>query len=65
LYACTLEADTGFSLGLLPNVDFEMAGPLAFRPLLRLQDVLGPVECAACASSGICRNYWESSEAPC
>jgi hypothetical protein len=61
LYACTLEAETGFSLGLTANVDFDLAQPPRFTPLLRLQDVVGPMECGACASGAVCRNYWETT----
>ena len=61
LYVCTLEAETGFSLGLASNTDFDLAKPADLQPLLRLQDVLGPLECAANTSGSICRNYWEST----
>ncbi|HEX2871505.1 MAG TPA: MYXO-CTERM sorting domain-containing protein [Polyangiaceae bacterium] len=61
LYVCTLEADTGFSLGLATDTDFDLDGPANLQPLLRLQDVLGPLECPACTSGSICRNYWEST----
>ncbi len=61
LYACTLEAETGFSLGLTTNTDFDLAAPAELTPLLRLKDVVGPLECPACSSGSICRNYWQSS----
>ena len=61
LYACTLETQTGFSLGLTTNTDFDLAAPAELTPLLRLQDVVGPLECPACSSGSICRNYWQSS----
>ena len=61
LYVCTLEADTGFSLGFTPNTDFDLAKPADLQPVLRLRDVLGPLDCAADTSGSICRNYWEST----
>jgi hypothetical protein len=61
LYVCTLEADTGFSLGLIRSIDFELARPVKPSPLLRLRDVVGPVPCPACTSSAVCANYWEST----
>ena len=61
LYVCTLEAEAGFSLGLATNADFDLAKPADLQPLLRLQDVLGALDCAADTSSSICRNYWEST----
>jgi hypothetical protein len=61
LYACTLEAETGFSLGLTTTTDFDLATPAKLTPLLRLKDVVGPLQCPACSSGSICRNYWQSS----
>jgi hypothetical protein len=61
LYACTLEAETGFSLALAANSDFDLATPADFTALLRLQDVAGPLACPACSSGGICKNYWQST----
>ncbi len=61
LYACTLEAETGFSLGRTANVDFDLDTPAEFESLLRLQDVQGPLECPACSSGAVCRNYWETT----
>ncbi len=61
LYACTLEADTGFSLGLTTNTDFDLVAPAELTPLLRLKDVVGPLDCPACTSGSVCRNYWQSS----
>lgn len=61
LYVCSLEAETGFSLGFTPNADFDLQAPANLQPLLRLQDVLGPLDCAANTSGAICRNYWEST----
>jgi MYXO-CTERM domain-containing protein len=61
LYACTLESGTGFSLGLMAGSDFDLASTAAFTKLLRLADVVGPLECPACSSGAICRNYWESA----
>lgn len=61
LYVCTLEADTGFSLGLVTDTEFDLGAPADLQPLLRLQDVLGPLQCGACTSGSICRNYWEST----
>ena len=60
LYACTLEAETGYSLGLATDTDFDAAAP-SFKPLLSLKDVAGPVECPACSRSSICQNYWQSA----
>lgn len=61
LYVCTLEADTGFSLGLARQTEFDLDAPADLQPLLRLQDVRGPLECGACTSGSICRSYWEST----
>lgn len=61
LYACTLEAETGFSLGVTANVDFDLEAPADFQSLLRLADVLGPLECPTCSSGAVCRNYWETT----
>jgi len=58
IYACTLEADTGFSLGLITETDFDLSQPAELEPLLRLDDVAGPIECEACATGDICRDYW-------
>lgn len=61
LYGCTLEAETGFSLGLAADTDFDLDTPQVFAPLLRLDDVVGPVECAACSAGSVCPSYWEST----
>jgi len=61
LYACTLEAETGFSLALTPNTDFELQAPPDFTPLLRLKDVAGPLDCPAPSSGSICQSYWQST----
>jgi len=61
LYACTLEIESGFSLGLTADLDFELESPPDFTPLLRLQDVRGPLECPACSSGAVCRTYWEAT----
>jgi hypothetical protein len=58
IYACTLEAHTGFSLGLIRNTDFELGRPAELEPLLRLGDVVGAIECEACSTGAICRDYW-------
>jgi hypothetical protein len=58
LYVCTHEADTGFSLGFSPRVDFDLSSPVTLEPLLRLRDVLGPLECAASQTAAACPNYW-------
>jgi hypothetical protein len=61
LYACTLEADTGFSLGRIASTDFALDSTAELRPLLRLADVVGPLACPACSSGAICGDYWEST----
>jgi hypothetical protein len=61
VYACTMEADTGFSLGLIRDTDFDLASPASFEPLVRLRDVAGPIECEACASGDMCRDYWKAT----
>ncbi|HKY38255.1 MAG TPA: hypothetical protein VJN18_20070 [Polyangiaceae bacterium] len=58
IYACTLEADTGFSLGLFRETDFDLNATAELEALLRLEDVLGPIECEACRTGDICRDYW-------
>jgi MYXO-CTERM domain-containing protein len=61
VYACTLEAETGFSLALAANADFALAKSTAFTPLLRLKDVVGPLDCPAASSGSICKAYWPST----
>lgn len=61
LYGCTLEAETGFSLGLASDTDFDLTTPQVFAPLLRLKDVAGPIECPACSTGRVCLSYWEST----
>jgi MYXO-CTERM domain-containing protein len=58
IYTCTLEADTGFSLGLIAETDFDLSQPAELEPLLRLDEVLGPIECEACQTGDVCRDYW-------
>jgi MYXO-CTERM domain-containing protein len=58
IYVCTLEAHTGFSLGLIAETDFDLSGPAELEPLLRLNDVAGPIECEVCQAGDICRDYW-------
>jgi hypothetical protein len=61
LYACTLEADTGYTLGLATDTDFSVTALPSFKPLLRLKDVAGPVQCPGCSGSRVCQNYWQSA----
>lgn len=58
LYACTLEADTGFSLGLIADTEFDLSQPAEIEPLLSVKDVAGPIECETCQPGDICRDYW-------
>jgi hypothetical protein len=61
LYVCTHERQTGFSLGLIEQTDFDLARPPELRPLLVLADVVGPIECEACSTGAVCPRYWQST----
>ncbi len=61
IYACTHEVHTGFSLGLSATADFSLEAPPRFEPLLRLRNVAGPIECAACTAGASCASYWLST----
>ncbi len=61
IYACTLEAHTGFSLGLIAETDFDLSQPAELEPLLRLADVVGPIACEVCQAGDTCREYWYST----
>jgi hypothetical protein len=61
IYVCTHESQTGFSLGLIEQTDFDLARPPKLRPLLVLADVVGPIECEACSTGAACPNYWQST----
>jgi hypothetical protein len=61
IYVCTHEHQTGFSLGLIEQTDFDLARPPEVEPLLVLADVLGPLECEACSTGAACPRYWQST----
>lgn len=61
LYVCTHERDTGFTVGLAQDTDFDEAAPPSFQPLLALADVAGPLTCGACDTGAVCPSYWEST----
>jgi hypothetical protein len=61
IYACTHEGQTGFSLGLIEQTDFDLARPPELEPLLMLADVIGPIECEACSTGAVCPSYWQST----
>jgi hypothetical protein len=61
IYVCTHESQTGFSLGLIEQTDFDLARPPQLEALLVLADVVGPLECDACSSGAACPSYWQST----
>jgi hypothetical protein len=61
IYVCTHESQTGFSLGLIDQTDFDLDRPPELEPLLLLADVVGPIECEACSSGALCPSYWQSA----
>ena len=61
IYVCTHESQTGFSLGLIEQTDFDVARPPELEPLLVLADVVGPIECEACSTGAACPSYWQST----
>jgi hypothetical protein len=61
IYVCTHESQSGFSLGLIEQTDFDLARPPELEPLLVLADVVGPIECEACSTGAVCASYWQST----
>jgi hypothetical protein len=61
IYVCTHEDQTGVSLGLIEQTDFDLARPPELQPLLVLADVVGPLECEACSTGAVCASYWQST----
>jgi hypothetical protein len=61
IYACMHESETGSSLGLIEQTNFDLTSPPQIEPLLVLADVVGPIECEACSASAVCQNYWQST----
>jgi MYXO-CTERM domain-containing protein len=58
IYLCTHEIDTGYSLGLIDDVTFDLRAPPEVEPLLVLADVRGPIVCPECSSGAVCQAYW-------
>jgi hypothetical protein len=61
LYACTSQGERGFALGIAPSSDFDLGVAEPFAPLLDLREVRGPVECAACTTTGACEESWPTT----
>jgi MYXO-CTERM domain-containing protein len=61
IYACTGQAQLGFTLGLAQPDSLKAQGTSAFSPLLSLKDVKGPLSCTACASGARCADFWQAS----
>ncbi len=60
IYACTAQAQRGFALGFLSNLD-DLAGGAGFKPLLRLPEVRGPLPCCGLPASLLCGPVWPNA----
>jgi photosystem II stability/assembly factor-like uncharacterized protein len=61
IYLCTHESDTGYSLGLIRDIAFDLRAPPRLEPLLVLAEVRGPIECPECSTGAVCQVYWLST----
>lgn len=61
VYVCTDEYATGFALSLFDAASFDVMPAVQVQPLLRVADVAGPIECAACSTGAVCASYWLST----
>lgn len=60
VYVCGSQQDDQFEIAFSPNADFAGDGG-CLTPLLRLNEVQGPLECSANASSTACVADWDTA----
>jgi MYXO-CTERM domain-containing protein len=62
IYVCTTQSEAGYELGFAENADFTLDDADPLDPLLKLNEVKGPLKCcAAGVTNEVCSEQWETT----